>query len=562
MVAQRQTSYLEQEIGRLKITAAEAVEHAHHFTDFKKYLHVERPIQREIEKVLRNRQGVDEPHLLLLCGSVGDGKSHLLAYLNDSSEGLLSEYKVFNDATESARPEETALETLEETFKNFSDEHWETKNEKIVIAINLGVLHKFIMSDQTKYTFDRFKETIRNSGIFDEGTINVQQRGNIDLVSFAHYQIYDLLEDRVQSDYLMSLLQKVCIKDVSNPFYAAYKQDEVSGIRTVVHENFDFLGREEVQHQVVQLMCRLMIERKVSISSRHFLDFLADIIVPLSDADGIEQYVPSLLYNNRGRSDLLDEVSHLHPIHARLEYIDQLMVRLHTSDHLEGVCEEYVTCPIARKWLLDAIDTQSEEEFFHFFTSTLYLTNRTFAEEVEPESYKEYVRYLHGFNVGSRKAIRAFYAFLKQAIFNWKEQPKEGYVYVKRLPNDIGIAQELELSMSIDHLRSHQVVEEDGKLRAFAPYLTVAYEKDGQVEMMRIDYALYTLLDKVVNGYRPNKQDREDAVAFVEYLERLMGFGEKEEKMLISFLKEKKEYELKLQHFGDEVYYEMNRIGE
>ena len=562
MEAQKQKSYLEYEVGRLKITAAEAVEHAQHFTEFKKYLHVDRPIQRDIEMLLRNRREIDAPHLLLLCGSVGDGKSHLLAYLNNSEEGLLSGYKVFNDATESARPEETALETLEETFKNFSDEHWETTEEKIVIAINLGVLHKFVMSNQKKYTFNQFKKIIQESGIFDEGTVKKQQKGNINLVSFDHYQMYDLSEDGVQSDYLMNLLRKVCQKDVSNPFYAAYKKDEMSGIRTVVHENFDFLEREQVQHRIVQLMCRLMIERKVSISSRHFLDFVADIILPLSDAKGIEQYVPSLLYNNRGRSDLLNEVSYLHPIHARLEYIDELMVRLHTSDYLDAIFAEYVTCPIAQKWLSDAIDTQSEEEFFHFFISTLYLTNQSFAEQVEPKAYKEYVRYLHGFNVVSRKAIRALYAFLKQAIFNWKEQPKEGYVYVKRLPNDIGIAQKLELSMSIDHLKDNQVVEEDGKLRAFEPYLRVAYRKGDQTETMRIDYALYTLLDKVVNGYRPNKQDREDAVAFVEFLDRLMNFGEKKEKMLISFLKEQKEYELKLQHFGDEIYFEMNRMGE
>ena len=310
MEAQKQKSYLEYEVGRLKITAAEAVEHAQHFTEFKKYLHVDRPIQRDIEMLLRNRREIDAPHLLLLCGSVGDGKSHLLAYLNNSEEGLLSGYKVFNDATESARPEETALETLEETFKNFSDEHWETTEEKIVIAINLGVLHKFVMSNQKKYTFNQFKKIIQESGIFDEGTVKKQQKGNINLVSFDHYQMYDLSEDGVQSDYLMNLLRKVCQKDVSNPFYAAYKKDEMSGIRTVVHENFDFLEREQVQHRIVQLMCRLMIERKVSISSRHFLNFVADIILPLSDAKGIEQYVPSLLYNNRGRSDLLNEVSY------------------------------------------------------------------------------------------------------------------------------------------------------------------------------------------------------------------------------------------------------------
>ncbi len=557
----KKVSHLEKEISRLKITAAEAVEHAHNFTDFKKYLHVERPIQREIESVLRNRRNVEAPHLLLLCGSVGDGKSHLLAYLNDSEEQLLSEYKVFNDATESAKPNETALETLEETFKNFSDEHWEETNEKIVIAINLGVLHKFVMEEQKKYTFTRFKEIIKRSGVFDDQLVKHSADRNIDIVSFTHYQMYDLLEDGVQSDYLQDLLGKVCNKDLSNPFYAAYKKDEAEGTQTAVHENFKFLGMKQVQKRVIQVMCRLMIEKKVPISSRHFLDFVADILIPLPEMKGIEKYLPSLLYKNKGRSELLNHVASLHPIHTRLEYIDELMMNLHASGHSKEVVKEYITSKIAQKWIEEAEDKETESEFFYFLVSTLYLTNEAFAEQVEPLAYKEYIYYLYGFNKNERRRVRRFDSFLQKAIVNWQEQPRDGYVYLKRLPYNIGISQKLELSMDVSHLLENRVVEEEGKLRAFQPYVSIVYkDRSGeQLEELRIDYSLYSLLTKVAAGYRPNKKDKEDAVTFVEFLDRLMDFGEKKETLLVNFLEEQKEYELKLESYGEEIYYEFNR---
>ena len=67
--------------------------------------------------------------MILLCGSVGDGKSHLLAYLKEKKGNLIDHYKIFNDATESFSPDKNAMETLEDVLKGFSDEHIEENDE-------------------------------------------------------------------------------------------------------------------------------------------------------------------------------------------------------------------------------------------------------------------------------------------------------------------------------------------------------------------------------------------------------------------------------------------------
>lgn len=79
-------SHLVHEISRLRISSAEAVENAASFSSLKKYLHVERSIQLKVEDILKKRLNEKRSNLILLCGSVGDGKSHLLAYLNEEKK--------------------------------------------------------------------------------------------------------------------------------------------------------------------------------------------------------------------------------------------------------------------------------------------------------------------------------------------------------------------------------------------------------------------------------------------------------------------------------------------
>lgn len=51
--------------------------------------------------------------LVLICGSAGDGKSHLVAYLKFTDpENLLEGYTLYNDATESDAPTQAALERM------------------------------------------------------------------------------------------------------------------------------------------------------------------------------------------------------------------------------------------------------------------------------------------------------------------------------------------------------------------------------------------------------------------------------------------------------------------
>lgn len=133
------------ELNRLRKSSSDSIDGIGTFDDFKKYMHVSRSAEKDLIEILHKIEDSGRKSLVMLCGSAGDGKSHLLSYLKNDLK-LLDNYVVYNDATESSAPSKTAIETLNEALQGFSDENLEKPGENFILAINLGVLSNFIES--------------------------------------------------------------------------------------------------------------------------------------------------------------------------------------------------------------------------------------------------------------------------------------------------------------------------------------------------------------------------------------------------------------------------------
>lgn len=126
-------------LSKLRKLSMESVENTASFDDFKKYLHVLRPVEEELRSLLNRVNAVNKKTLILLCGSAGDGKSHLLSYLrNADSANLLNGFELYNDATESSAPLLTSIDTLAEKLVPFNDDNCHSDDGfKMILAINL-----------------------------------------------------------------------------------------------------------------------------------------------------------------------------------------------------------------------------------------------------------------------------------------------------------------------------------------------------------------------------------------------------------------------------------------
>ena len=93
------------ELRRLSKLSAEAVQNLDHFDPLKKYMHITRHTEIDFKQLLLKIAEVNHKQLVLVCGSAGDGKSHLLSYLKYSDQDqILDSYTIINDATESDAP--------------------------------------------------------------------------------------------------------------------------------------------------------------------------------------------------------------------------------------------------------------------------------------------------------------------------------------------------------------------------------------------------------------------------------------------------------------------------
>ena len=151
------------ELNRLKKSSSDSIDGIGSFDDFKKYMHVSRSVEEDLIEILHKIEVSGKKSLVLLCGSAGDGKSHLLSYLKNDLR-LLDNYVVYNDATESSAPSKTAIETLNEALQEFSDEKLEQPGKNFILAINLGVLSNFVESLYGD-SFKQLREYVINSNI-------------------------------------------------------------------------------------------------------------------------------------------------------------------------------------------------------------------------------------------------------------------------------------------------------------------------------------------------------------------------------------------------------------
>jgi DNA phosphorothioation-dependent restriction protein DptF len=88
-----------EELRKLKESSKEAVENIEFFSSFKVYMHVNRKVEDELFKLINSSSNSSISQLILVCGGVGDGKSHLISFLKKMNPQLVDKFYIHNDAT-------------------------------------------------------------------------------------------------------------------------------------------------------------------------------------------------------------------------------------------------------------------------------------------------------------------------------------------------------------------------------------------------------------------------------------------------------------------------------
>ncbi len=444
------------QLSKLRKSSAESVENTKGFDQFKVYLHIERQVEIELRDLLKKVQLNQKKCLLLLCGSAGDGKSHLISYMkNCDQENLLSDYELYNDATESSEPTLTSMDTLALKLQPFDDEHLQDDDEKkMIIAINLGTLNNFIDSEQGKQ-FSCLREYVNDNGILSSYAHNTGYRENsvFQHVSFADYQVFSLCTDGIKTDFLEQLLAKVFSFDDANPFYMAYKKDSTCSLcnRCPVRHNFELLSNAQIQKAVISRIVQAVVIDKTIVSTRDVLNLLYDLIVhPDFDpkhislsaspiqflSDYISWSTPMLMNEYADISPLINAMRNYDVLSCRTEDSDADVIRFHSLENIESFFGRATEdTPYAVLGEMTNISEHGGKKpelkklVYKFIARLQSMTGVTKKNEHQIR-FETYLRYLYNQNAGNEKQLVPLYKDTKSAVLKWNGDFGQDYICV------------------------------------------------------------------------------------------------------------------------------------
>lgn len=304
---------------RLSQGSKQSVQNGQDLDEFDKYLHVERPIEKAVRKEMEEIRAQDGG-LLLLVGSAGDGKSHMIASLKKD----YPDFKYRNDASESPDPQMEAREYLKLCLEDFNNESIATTNTKLMVAINMGKLSEFIDEEDVKERFHEIVECAQT--LFDEDNLHHEQTQRVRIVSFGNHQIFELYPERtddvypVDSEFIRSVLEKITQDSADNVFYQTYKESTPIGDEyDPAYVNYELLRLPAVQDSIVKILIEAIIRYKLLLTPRELFDFIYRIVVPDTIKDFkkanhfFSSLLPSLVFGG-GESRILKTIALLDPL--------------------------------------------------------------------------------------------------------------------------------------------------------------------------------------------------------------------------------------------------------
>ena len=530
----------------LQKSSTETVVHANTFGSFQNYMHIIRPIEQETIEKLEFIKTCNTPQLMFICGSVGDGKSHLLAYLKQNRPELLDGFYIHNDATESFSRTKSAEETLEHILQPFDD--GETATKHMIVAINIGKLHNFYIRQEEAGRFQALRHYIDSLQIFEteEKTETDVTADCFHAVDFSKVKYYRIDKSGASSPFYLEALQKITAAHPANEIYNAWKQDLDNGIRTIVHENYKMLMDVQVQKRIVEKLVQTIIRNKMIVSTRSFYNFIFDIIVPSSvlinpnrTGFAIQNTLPNLLFESLDRSDVLLGMNELDPLNDKGMLEDEII----TNIFIHADVFAYV------KDLLNTDETFMFEKIVRYAISKgaykdiakyIIRTKELLEDEPSDSIYSKFIQYIYSYYKGEYEPLEELFEIIEQVLFKWKGSPRDNYIYVSNeAQKDYRLAVSVDLGPKVDEAVFDSV--KGDFIEASEYSLTIGFNE----YLFELDLRLFEFLILVKKGYCPNLTEINEAIQFEEFYNKLVREAEeKENRFLLVHLQSNTHFEV------------------
>jgi len=543
---------LAKELQKLSESSKHAVAdgNANELDSFREYLHIERDVEKELKDKIEICTQESNAQLLLVCGNVGDGKSHILSYLKKELKGKLDLFKIHNDATESFNPNETSNKTLNFVLNGFRDENIDDYNEKIILAINLGTLSNFLEENGNEYS--KLKKYVANNKILDTDIIEANQKSNNSFfhhVNFTDYHMYSLTADGPKSKIITTLLERLVADTTKNLIYKAYKsvkkEDWITDCPIIY--NYEFLMKIENREAIMNLIVQSIIKNKEIVSVRSLLNFFYDLIVPIglkwddiniyknqinksSEADFLSNLTPNYLFEHPELSKLFLGLEKLDPCKYRYQGLDASLIKLINAEKPSSVFNEFIG-EMAINGLDEKIDIGTGKDqtklkpkvLTKLFMRLNFFGNRKDIAHLSDPYFNEFISDLYFYNTYKMSKIKNIYNLIEEASRKWYGDPKKrGKVILNLGKNQSKYRVFKDYKVRPEPEKQNE--KSDALLTKFVQHFSLHFQIENIEDPVKIDvdFGLYDILKKILKGYRPNKKDNNNHISFINFINKLI----------------------------------------
>lgn len=541
-------------LNKLRKSSSDSIDNVNDFDDFKKYMHIVRDAEKDLKEVLRQVNSSEKKTLVLLCGSAGDGKSHLLSYLkNLDADKMLENYTILNDATESSAPEKTALDTLCEALSGFKDENLNCSGSNIILAINLGVLSNFI---ESRYgdEFQTLKKYVLDSNIL---SVRVNEKGydpnsHFQHISFSDYHMFLLEKDDVNPEYINALFEKIVSQNEKNPFFTSYKEDCSScplSCKCPIKKNYEFFMDAKVRRYIAMLLVNVIIREKEILTTRELLNYVFDILVArefnyanfqkisVNMSKFLKEYLgcimPTILFDYEDITSIMDKTHKYDPLLDRDENADDLAIEYYVADDITNTIKKLLvdspyTDVFGDKNIIEIIN--SDRELKSKLFNVLVRIKAISSGVVSGDCFQRYVKDLFSYNSGKVSKLSNLYSDVENAVTKWCGNESEENICIDDQHKEFVLYENIKFEAFLDNMPQETKAD---RLTKFLPYIIVEFQDiTGQSIRLDVDYSLYELVGKLKKGYVQTSEDRNNHADFISFITKILKTGSADKYMI------------------------------
>ena len=480
------------------------------FDQLKEQLFVKQEIETELQRYL----DVAKPgEIIFLCGSSGDGKSEILTRCK-SNPRYQQRFSFHLDATHSFAPRQSAIDALNDLFSNHHQ-----YSSPLLIGINTGMLANFAREGAECHL--AIRTAIDSFLSADQEESRPYRSGHCSFFDFEHYPKFQFNEKKQYSSFIKALLDNLTRDDDSNLFQFIFRHDESVNPELKEVANYKLLCLPGVQNVLITQLFKARLIKDQFVTTRTLLDFLHHLLMG-----------PGYLFDNLftgAENDLIKKVSDFDPARLHTYEIDQFILRyelglvdpeldyflaalapLHIRFDRQCVNPGDAASLIRLFWLLqnESLGNNYHQKFSVFFNESLF------------EHYSE-IWHLHKNYIADseqKKALNRFYTSELIAGIQRYANRKAPELSMQKEEFFLGeyggvkITAPVELKPDWEAIRNKNTAHPTG----FDVHLKV-----GQNSLLpvRIGLNLFELLNKLNNGYRPNKYDKNAIVLLDEIVD-------------------------------------------